>query len=90
MRVLELLDDGNVVELDVEVLVHALQRAAELDVVLELHRDLLVDERLEEAICAAPGCQQEILRGLWEISPKQQLILMRQSPLSDALSPSKL
>lgn len=49
VRVLELLDDGDVVELDVEILVHALERAAKLDVVLELHRDLLVDERLEEA-----------------------------------------
>ncbi len=49
MRVLELLYDGNVVELDVEVLVHALERALELDVVLELHGDLVVDERLEEA-----------------------------------------
>lgn len=48
MRVLELLDDLDVVELDVEVLVHALQRAADLDVVLELDRDLVVDERFEE------------------------------------------
>lgn len=49
VRVLELLHDGNVVELDVEVLIHALERAAELNVILELHRDFLLDERLEEA-----------------------------------------
>jgi hypothetical protein len=47
--VLELLDNLDVVELDVEVLVHALEDALELDVVLELDRDLVVDEGLEEA-----------------------------------------
>lgn len=50
MRVLQLLDYLDLVELDVEVLVHALEGAAELDVVLELDGDLLVDERLEEAV----------------------------------------
>lgn len=50
MRVLELLDDLYVVQLDVEVLVDALQRAADLDVVLELDSYLVVDERLEEAM----------------------------------------
>ncbi len=59
MGVLEVLDDTDVVELNVEVLVNALQRAADLDVVLELDRDLVVDERLEEAVdvsrpCASP------------------------------------
>lgn len=49
MGVLELLDDGDVVELDVEILVDALQRASELDVVFELDRDLVVDEGFEEA-----------------------------------------
>ena len=49
MRVLQLLDDGDVIELDVEVLVDALEGAAKLDVVLELDGDLVVDERLEEA-----------------------------------------
>jgi hypothetical protein len=47
--VLELLDNLDVVELDVEILVHALEDALELDVVLELDRDLVVDEGLEEA-----------------------------------------
>ena len=49
MRVLNLVDDGNVVELDVEVLVDALERAADLDVVLELDGDRRINERLEEA-----------------------------------------
>jgi len=49
VRILELLDNGNVIELDVEVLVHALQDSADLDVVLKLYRDLVVDEGFEEA-----------------------------------------
>lgn len=50
VRILELVDDLDVVELDVEILVHALERAAQLDVVLELHRDLVVNQRLEKAV----------------------------------------
>lgn len=50
MRILELLDHRDVVELDVEVLVDALEDAADLDVVFELDRDLMVDERFEEAL----------------------------------------
>lgn len=50
MGILELLDDLYLVELDVEVLVDALERAADLYVVFQLHRDLVVDERLEEAV----------------------------------------
>jgi hypothetical protein len=38
-----------VVQLNVQVLVHALERAADLDLVLEFHRDFMLDERLEEA-----------------------------------------
>ena len=49
MRVLDLLHDLDVVELDVEVLVDALEDAADLDVVFELDCDLVVDEGLEEA-----------------------------------------
>lgn len=49
MRILELLHDLDVVELDVEVLVDALEHAADLYVVLELDRDLVVDEGFEEA-----------------------------------------
>ena len=57
MRVLQVVDDADVVQLDVEVLVDALERAADLDVVLELDGDLVVDQGLEEA---ASGGQQHI------------------------------
>lgn len=50
MRILELLDDLYIVQLDVEVLVDALQRATDLDVILKLDSYLVVDERLEEAV----------------------------------------
>ncbi|TQV99796.1 hypothetical protein IF1G_02011 [Cordyceps javanica] len=82
VRVLELLNDRDVVKLDVEVLVHALQRTPELDIVLELYSDLLVDERLEEAVArsrqrnsgrATPVSQQPCLvqtvRGLLSAEP---------------------
>lgn len=48
MRVLDLFDDADVLQLNVEVLVHALECPADLDVVLELDRDLMVDQGLEE------------------------------------------
>lgn len=48
MRVLDLLHNADVLELDVEVLVYALEGAADLDVVLELDGDLVVDQGLEE------------------------------------------
>lgn len=50
MRVFDFLNDLDIVKLDVEVLVDALERPADLDVVLELHRDLVVYERLEETM----------------------------------------
>ena len=49
MRVLQLFHHLDVVELNVEVLIHRLERPPDLNVVFELHRDLVVDERLEEA-----------------------------------------
>jgi hypothetical protein len=49
MWVLHLFHDRNIVQLDIEVLVHALQRAAHRDVVLELDGDLMVHQCLEEA-----------------------------------------
>lgn len=54
MWVLDLLDDLNVVELDVEVLVDALECTADLDVILELDCHLVVDERLEETVLCSP------------------------------------
>lgn len=45
-----LLHDADIVELDVEVLVHALEGAADRDVVLELDGYFVVDEGFEEAV----------------------------------------
>jgi hypothetical protein len=50
MGILDLLDDADVLQLDVEVLVDALERAPDLYVVLELDCDLMVDQGLEEAV----------------------------------------
>jgi hypothetical protein len=50
MRVLHLLHHGNIFKLNVQVLIHALKRSADRDVVFELDRDLMVDESLEETI----------------------------------------
>lgn len=38
-----------IVQFDVQILVHALQSAADLDFVLELHGNFMLDERLEKA-----------------------------------------
>lgn len=48
MGILEVVEDSDVVELDVEVLIDALEDTADLDVVLELDGHLVVDEGLEE------------------------------------------
>jgi hypothetical protein len=48
MRIFEFLHHRYVVELDVEILIHAFEGPAELNVVLELHGHLVVDESLEE------------------------------------------
>jgi hypothetical protein len=50
MRVLELFHDGNIVELDVEILVDAFESSANLNIVLQLDGDLMINERLEEAM----------------------------------------
>lgn len=63
MGVLELLDDGDVVELDVEELVDALEGAADRDVILELDRDFVVDERLEEAVGGGDRVSREVTEG---------------------------
>jgi hypothetical protein len=43
MRILDLLDNADVFQLDVKILVDALERATDLDVVLEFDCDLVVD-----------------------------------------------
>jgi hypothetical protein len=50
MRVFHLLNHRDVLKLNVQVLIHALKRSADRDVVFELDRDLVVDESLEEAM----------------------------------------
>jgi hypothetical protein len=50
VRVLELLNDLDVIELDIEVLIHALENTLELDIVLKLYGDLMVDKCLEKAV----------------------------------------
>jgi hypothetical protein len=49
MWVFQLFYDRNIIQLDVEVLVDALQRAAHRDIVLELDSNLMVHQRLEKA-----------------------------------------
>ncbi len=59
MRIFDFVDDADIVELDVEELVHALEGAADGYVVLELDRDLVVNQRLEETICDFYFSEQE-------------------------------
>ena len=49
MWVFHLIDNRDIIQFDVQVLVHALQSASNGYVVLELHGDFVVDKRLEEA-----------------------------------------
>lgn len=50
MRILQLFGHLDLIQLDVEVLIHRLERAADRDVVFELDRHLLIDQGLEEAM----------------------------------------
>ena len=50
MRPFQLIHRLCIVQLDVQVLVHTLQRAADLDFVFEFDSDFVLDERFEEAI----------------------------------------
>ena len=70
MRVLHLFHHRNVVQLDVEVLVHALQRAAHRDIVLELDGDLMVHQCLEEAAWC---------KSIWLARPLNRYMHMRLS-----------
>ena len=49
MGVLQLFDNLNIIELDVEELVHGFQYASDRDVILEFHSDFVVDKGFEEA-----------------------------------------
>jgi len=49
MRVFQLIHNRDVVQLDIQILIHALQCPTDRDVVLEFDGDFVVDQRLEEA-----------------------------------------
>ena len=49
MRILELLHHLNIIKLNVQVLIDALEYTFELYVVFELHSDFVVNEGFEEA-----------------------------------------
>ena len=48
-----LVDSLGVIQLDVQVLIYALQRPADLDLVLEFDGDFVLDERFEETDTSA-------------------------------------
>jgi hypothetical protein len=50
MRIFDLLYHSDIIELDVKILIHRLQRSADLDVVFELNGDFMVDQSLKETI----------------------------------------
>lgn len=50
VRVFDLFNHSDIVQLDVQVLIHALEGTANGDIVLKLYCDFAVDERFEEAI----------------------------------------
>lgn len=64
----QLVDGLGVVQLDVQVLVDALERAADLDFVLELYGDFVLDERLEEATARVSGGSCLRLRLRWALA----------------------
>jgi len=49
MRIFDLFYHSDIIELDIKILIDRLQCSADLDVVLEFHRDFMVDKSLEKA-----------------------------------------
>ena len=49
MRIFDVLHDRDVVQLDIQILIHTLQRSAYRNVILEFDCDFMVDEGLEKA-----------------------------------------
>jgi hypothetical protein len=49
MRVFYFIHDGNVVKLDVQVLVHGFEGATDENIVLQFNGDFVLNQRLEEA-----------------------------------------
>jgi hypothetical protein len=52
MRILQLIQHTNILQLDIQELIHALERTPDRDVILEFDRHFVVNERFEETICA--------------------------------------
>jgi hypothetical protein len=50
MRVLHLIEHLHILQLDVQVLIDALERSADRDVVFQFYGDFVVDEGFEEAV----------------------------------------
>ena len=50
MWVFQLLNDANVIELDIQELVDALEGPADRDIVLQLHGYFVIHKRFEEAV----------------------------------------
>ena len=50
MRIFQLFHNGNLIKFDVEELVDALERTTDRNIVLEFHCDLMIHQRLEEAV----------------------------------------
>lgn len=53
----------SIVQLDIQVLVDALQCPADLDFVLEFHGDFMLDEGLEEAMPSLACFRGELIEG---------------------------
>jgi hypothetical protein len=67
MRPSHLVHGLGIVQLDVQVLIDALERSADLDFVFEFDRNFVLDERLEETAVRmlAIGCCPIRLRDRW-------------------------
>ena len=55
MRILQLLHDLNIIELDIKELIDGFKDAFNGDVIFELDGDFVVDEGFEEAVVSAFG-----------------------------------
>lgn len=50
MRILQLINHTNILQLDIQKLIHTLQCPPDRDVILEFDRDFVVHQRFEETI----------------------------------------
>lgn len=49
MRILQFLQHRNIIQLDIQILIHAFQRPANRNVIFQFHCDFVVHECFEEA-----------------------------------------